>query len=97
MLARVTLASCEGPHRDGIGSSGQRLPTHIREQARNLVLIDLVQLRPAVLPCVQNIFTQQLLRYLGRRLRGDTACLTLIDVHAVFVGSCALRLCAKCG
>lgn len=68
---------------DGVCACGEGFAAHVGEEARDLVLVDLVEFGPAVLAGVEDVFAQQILRDLA----GGFADLALrVGVHAVFVG-----------
>ena len=83
---------------DGVRASGERLATHVGKQTGDLVLVDLVQLRPAPLAGVQDVFPEQLLWDLGCGNSPSTGVLLLriILFHSIFVRIGGLSLRAKC-
>lgn len=47
---------------DGVGTGGHALPSHVGEEARDLVLVHVAQLWAAVLPCPEDILAEEFLR-----------------------------------
>lgn len=77
---------------DGVCSCCERLATHVGKQARDLVLIDLVQLGSAPLTRVEDVFPEQLLRDFGRGNGTFGLRVGFVHVHAILVRSGGLRL-----
>jgi len=79
---------------DRVRASGERLATHVGEQTGDLVLVDLVQLRPAPLTGVEDVFPEQLLRNFGCGNSRGTVVLLLriVLVHSILVCGGGLSL-----
>lgn len=81
----------EAAYGDGVCTSRERLTTHIGEETGDLVLIDLVELRPTVLASVEYVLSQQLLGDLSLGTSSDWLALA-INIHLALIGCCCLRL-----
>lgn len=83
---------------DGVCAGGERFAAHVCEQARDLVLVDLVQFGPAPLAGVEDVLPQQFLGNFGCRGGGGAVTLlfAFVDVHAVLVGGGGLGLRTEC-